>query len=660
VLADGRWCYGARSECGIRRVAVPGVSHDFTSQYPTVFVLQGLWRFMIAQGIDWIDEPTDPVEALLATVTPQDVLDPALWPQLTALVLVAPDGDRLPTRARYQEGRLSGREDGPHTVGLSVRHAGPPQWYTLADCIASKLHTGKPPRVLQVLRFRPRPPQHGLQAIGLAGDPAYHVDPYTDDLIQRLIELRADVRKDLHAAEAAGDHETARRLDAIQQGMKVAANAASYGVPIEVNLTSHRTRQPVTIHHPDGTSYRSLTDRTEEPGRYFHPLIATLTSSGGRLLLATALSLVEDLGGSHVMCDTDGLFIAATPNGGLLECPGGWHSHHSHEAIRCLSWQEVANQIVKPFASLNPYNEASVPGSILKIEDENYDPRTGQQRTIECFSISAKRYALFTRTRDGTPEIVPTRTRRKRSEHGLGHLLKPLPDHPDYITDWWTHLLCTELGSPSEEPRWFADIAAGGLTITTPHELRAWKNHNHDRPYHQQVRPFNFLMTAHPIRLKRRQHGTPRTLVAPLATDPNARRHANWVAKDDRTGRTHKARTTNSSDHIPETVPVLTYGAYFHEYRGRPEHKALGPDGHQCRAWTRGLLRPPVIVAAARLVRIGKESLPTVGDDPDPREAISPEIVYVERVCPVCGEPLTDRQLYHADRCRKKASRIRR
>ena len=197
---------------------------------------------------------------------------------------------------------------------------------------------------------------------------------------------------------------------------------------------------------------------------------------------------------------------------------------------------------------------------------------------------------------------------------------------------------------------------------TTPHTLRAWKTYNQDRAYADQVRPFNFAMTAHPIRLKRRQPGTPSTLVAPLQADPEDRRHAKWVAKDDHTGRHYTARTTNPAYHIPDTVPVLTYGTYFHEYRGRPEHKALGPDDQPCHAWTQGLLKPPTIEAAPTLLRIGKESLPSADDEPDPSEPTDSEIVYTERVytervCTVCGELLTERQVYCSDRCRKRASR---
>lgn len=109
-----------------------------------------------------------------------------------------------------------------------------------------------------------------------------------------------------------------------------------------------------------------------------------------------------------------------------------------------------------------------MPGSILKIEDENYDPTTGTRRQVECFSISAKRYCLFTREPDGAPIIVGDDRKRKRSKHGIGHLLPPIPGSHDYITEWWTHLLRVELAYPATTPAWFEDIAAGALTAP-PH-----------------------------------------------------------------------------------------------------------------------------------------------------------------------------------------------
>jgi hypothetical protein len=643
--------YGGRSECVIRRVAIPGVYLDFTSQYPTVFVLQGLWLFLTSRAISWSPEDPAIVQRQLDNVTIRDVLDPDTWRSLHALVLVQPDGDRLPTRAAY---RPSG--SGPLTVGRAIRRGGPAQWWCLADCIASKLETAKAPRVLGVIRFAAREQQPGLQVIEVAGNPDYRVDPYTDDLIKRLIELRATTKAAQVEAEQRGDLETAAQLEAIQQGMKITANATAYGIPIEINVVEHRTKVPVTIYRPDGTSYRTRTKRTEEPGRYFHPLVATLVASGGRLLLESAITLGREAGGRHVMCDTDGLFIAATPNGSIVACPGGdTRLPDGREALTTATWDAITGEVVAQFEALNPYDRGAVPGSVLKMERENFHPDTGEQREIECFSIAAKRYAIFAHGADGRPAIVG-RDDPKRSRHGLGHLLRPTTAEADWITEWWTHLICIELRVPSNEPTWFGDIAAGALTVTTPHEERLWDTYNHRLPYQQRVRPWNFAMTAHPTRLYRSTTG-PRSLTAPLQDTPAGRRTAAWLDRHDQTGVHYRACTANTADHIPGAIQVLTYSDYFHEYRSHPEHKALSPDGRSCHAWTRGLLQSSSVAAAARLLRIGKESLPTADDDPDPSEPPSPEIVYADRRCTGCGTGLTDRQIYCSDRCRKRESR---
>jgi hypothetical protein len=644
--------YGGRSECGIRRVPIPGVYLDFTSQYPTVFVLQGLWRFFTAQGIAWQREDPVIIQRQLDAITVDDVLDPELWTTLHALVLVQPDGDRLPTRAVY---RPSGF--GPQTVARAERRDGPAQWWCFADCIASSIETGQAPRVLAVLRFTPLDPQPRLQPIDVAGNPAHRIDPYTDDLIKRLIELRAITKQAMRDAERRGAQELAAELDAIQQGMKIAANATAYGIPIEINVAEHRTKVLVTVHRPDGTHYRCHTKRTEEPGRYFHPLIATLVASGGRLLLQTAITLANHAGGRHVMCDTDGIFIAATPDGRLVPCPGGNHQLPNGEAaITTATWSAVEHDVIGAFERLNPYDPAAVPDSILKLETENFDPDTGEQREIECLSIAAKRYALFRRDADGSPVIVGSSDDPKRSRHGLGHLLRPVPEG-DWITDWWTHLLCTELSIPHAEPAWMSEIAAGQLNITTPHEERNWKTYNQRRPYQQRMRPWNFAMTAHPARLHRGTDG-PRSLTAPREDTAERRRRAIWIDRHDQTRSRYRATAQSTADHIPGSTPVLAYHDYFNEYRAHPEHKALGPDCQRCHAWTRGLLRPPVITST-RIERIGKETVIGAVDDPDPSQPISPEITYTAPTCPVCGEPLRGKQRYCSDRCRKSASRTR-
>ena len=62
--------------------------------------------------------------------------------------------------------------------------------------------------------------------------------------------------------------------------------------------------------------------------------------------------------------------------------------HRTEERIRAhlllcfvgLEWQLVQS-IVARYEALNPYDPELVPGSILKIEEINYDPTTGLPRT---------------------------------------------------------------------------------------------------------------------------------------------------------------------------------------------------------------------------------------------------------------------------------------
>lgn len=91
--------------------------------------------------------------------------------------------------------------------------------------------------------------------------------------------------------------------------------------------------------------------------------------------------------------------VVATEDGGVVPCPGGEHElPDGREAIRALSWEEVA-QSIERFEQLKPYDWAKVPGELLEVEDENFrdgDP-TNERVQLHCFAISAKRYALIRR-----------------------------------------------------------------------------------------------------------------------------------------------------------------------------------------------------------------------------------------------------------------------
>ena len=84
------------------------------------------------------------------------------------LVRVRPDGDIFPVRAKYGI-----RQDASYTIGQNYLTPREPLWFTLADCIASKLRTGKSPKVLEAITFTPGPVQTNLKPIAIAGNPDY-------------------------------------------------------------------------------------------------------------------------------------------------------------------------------------------------------------------------------------------------------------------------------------------------------------------------------------------------------------------------------------------------------------------------------------------------------------------------------------------------------
>src|SRR3954465_47817 len=129
--------------------------------YPTVNALMGLWQFVSAKGMSWRDGTAE-VRAFLHRVTLADLQDPATWPRLTALVQIVPERDVVPVRARYE------REQA-RTIGLNHLIADHGLWFTLADCVASKLLTGRIPVVRQALIFEPGKPQDVLSPVQISG-----------------------------------------------------------------------------------------------------------------------------------------------------------------------------------------------------------------------------------------------------------------------------------------------------------------------------------------------------------------------------------------------------------------------------------------------------------------------------------------------------------
>jgi hypothetical protein len=86
------------------------------------------------------DFPSPPKsKELLASMTLERCrLDPETWKEFAGCALVQPDEDILPGRAAY-DGSSWG-------IGINVVTSDEPLWYSMPDCVASALLTGKAPK----------------------------------------------------------------------------------------------------------------------------------------------------------------------------------------------------------------------------------------------------------------------------------------------------------------------------------------------------------------------------------------------------------------------------------------------------------------------------------------------------------------------------------
>jgi DNA polymerase elongation subunit (family B) len=394
--------FGGRSEVRIRREIVRVLYCDFKSMYPTVCTLMSLWKFVIAKEVK-CEEATEETIDLLVAVRLGGLQSPDFWRRLPVLVQVVPNADIFPVRAAY----LSEAE---RTIGINYVSSDNPLWFTLADCVASKLLTGNTPQVLRAIRFAPGRVQPGLEPINIAGNSAFHIDPTSDDFFRRLVELRDEAKRQAKSAELAGDEALSEHWSAIAQAAKVCVNGTSYGIFAELNVVELNDAVKVQCYGSDTSFETEPLKSVEEPGRYFHPLLATLTTGAARLMLAITARLAEDSGISWAFCDTDSMALAR-PKG-----------------MRDETFLRACKNIVDWFAPLNPY-EHKDEGS-LKIEDANYSLSDGKPTNKLEPLRSGTRCSTRTKkatTCEGSPATVLAiccRHTRKRKHQTLFRLPK--------------------------------------------------------------------------------------------------------------------------------------------------------------------------------------------------------------------------------------------
>jgi hypothetical protein len=247
--------FGGRAEVHARREVRQILYCDFLSMYPTVCTLMGLWQFVIAKEVRWRDS-TEEASRFLNEVTLADLRDPATWPRLTTLVQIVPNDDVVPVRTPYMGEQQA-------TIGVNYLQSSEALWFTIADCIASKILTGKTPRVLKAVSFQPGAQQEGLTPIRIAGDSDYEVDPATDDFYRRLIDLRSSIKTKM---KSAGPDER-EELDALQLALKILANATSYGIFVELIVEEANRKQSFVCFGGEDEGFPLGSANASKPGK---------------------------------------------------------------------------------------------------------------------------------------------------------------------------------------------------------------------------------------------------------------------------------------------------------------------------------------------------------------------------------------------------------
>jgi hypothetical protein len=402
--------YGGRSGVRIRHMIVEVIYCDFKSQYPTVNALMNLQELLIAGQVG-VHRDRKEAFQFLQTVTLQDLQKRDTWPKLRGVALVEPDDDILPYRTHYGE-----NEDGSLSVNIGINRviSACPAWWTFADIIASKLLTGRTPKIIKTLELFPIGRQD-VNAIELFGETT--IDLSKDDFFATLIDARIAVEMELRDIATPEDRKPF--LKSFQGGLKNTANGTSYGALNEFVVDDHLAEVPTMVYY-GGASAKvkarlhsigedggvEISDyKAEKPGKYFAPF-GLLIPAAGRLLLAIGERLAADRGLVSAFDDTDSMAFCDP------------HKLYSRE-----DFQAKVQEITAWFQPLNPYKHA-VP--LFAFEKINYglaDHATGKTTdTLEplyCLAVSAKRYCLFNRGKDGAPII------RKASAHGLGDVSLP-------------------------------------------------------------------------------------------------------------------------------------------------------------------------------------------------------------------------------------------
>lgn len=444
--------YGGRSEINYRHEQKEILYCDYKSEYPTVYSLMKLQKLLLAESYT-VEDCTHQVQDTLQTISLDAILDKNSWPYFRLFCKISGNNLILPVRSKYNDQSLN--------IAYCKANLDKPVWYAFPDILAGILLNGNIPNIVEAFRVIPVG-EIETQTIRLFEQ--IDIDLTHDDLFVSLINKRQELKQ-------RKDEQSQR----IQNGLKLLVNATSYGINIELNTVKDVV--DLEVYGNDECFQVKNSTSYQQPGKYYNPVIGSLITSGGRLLLALAQALGHKEGLDYLMTDTDSISFVRP------------------DRLSRLLFQEKVLNIQKRIQSLNPYSH----GHLLEIEKENYNA-SGELTPLYGLCISPKRYALYNLSVHNGVIL------RKVSSHGLGGISVDdsyIPDikqiysmkelnltnNQQWIADYWQHviedyILHGYVSSPYIKS--LDTIAYHQFTVST-HSL-------YKRVEHLAIKPANFII----------------------------------------------------------------------------------------------------------------------------------------------------------------------
>jgi hypothetical protein len=559
--------YGGRSEVHVRRTEVPAAVVDFTSQYPAVFTLLHLWRFVSAKSLTVRTLSNADVERLLQEIAdrPERLYNRELWPKLASFVQIVPNGEMLPVRipktvqtdtdAPDERTVLTPAEARDEaladtTVTLAPLSADVPMWYALPDLVASVLLTGKVPRIEQAF------------TVEVEGERKLSMFRMGDVVIRPGLDFFAEVIANRKRLE--------REENAQALGLKMLANSGAYGIFAEFNpvlLEQQRHEQRLNL-HSEITLERALSGKWEKPGNFACPFVGSLVTAGGRLLLALLQREIEDRNGAFCWLAVDAMAVVLEP--GASGVPG----------IDRADLDRIRDR----FQRLSPYNADAVP-EFLRVEAEG-----------TAYAISANRYCL--RTADGTFQ--------KATSSGMGGLIPPNGERlSEFSKVVWQAILSGNIPAeweraplrrkfPIRKPATFQTASSA----TAQSRTRYADDTRQAAEYSAGVKPFNFLQVVSLASGGGNYFG-------PYRRDAQAMLKTKFWNK---TGASVKVGICPyvGAEPTKGMIYCQTIADFVRSYREHTDSKMLTMDGKPLRSYTAGRLQPRPIKRCGSYL-IGKE-----------------------------------------------------